>query len=264
MGHARGRHTHANGIRLHYLVWETALPPLVLIPGITSPAATWAFVGDRLSQFAKVYILDNRGRGLSESGADLSYTLDDYADDAADFIRGQGIAGCAIVGHSMGAHIAIRMGVRHPGLTGPMVLADPPMTGPGRSPYPFPLEFYLGQVAAAGRGEGRERARQMLPSWNDEQLALREQWLPTCHPKAVEATWKGFHDEDVWSDLPKLANRSLLLYAPDGKVVSDESAREFSTLMPDCTTARIEKAGHMIPWDAPGPFVDAIGTFLKA
>ena len=43
---------------------------------ITSPAATWSFVGEVFGRFFDTYILDVRGRGLSSSGPDLDYSLD--------------------------------------------------------------------------------------------------------------------------------------------------------------------------------------------
>ena len=44
-----GGHVRANGIRQHYLRYGGKGAPLVLIPGITSPAITWGFVGERQS-----------------------------------------------------------------------------------------------------------------------------------------------------------------------------------------------------------------------
>ena len=80
---SRGRHVTVDGVRLHYLDLENSggesmNPPILLIPGITSPAITWEFVGRRLAAFTRVLILDNRGRGLSSGGAELGYSLEDY------------------------------------------------------------------------------------------------------------------------------------------------------------------------------------------
>ena len=64
----RSAHCIANGIRLHYLDFSTArAAPRSVLPGITSPAATWAFVAERLAQTHRVVVPDIRGRGLSES-----------------------------------------------------------------------------------------------------------------------------------------------------------------------------------------------------
>src|SRR6266852_5643797 len=106
----RGAHCMANGIRQHYLEFggESSNAPILLLPGITSPAVTWAFVAERLATSHRVLVLDIRGRGLSESKSGLSYTLDDYAEDARSLIEVLGLKLPIVIGHSMGARIAAR------------------------------------------------------------------------------------------------------------------------------------------------------------
>ena len=67
----RGRHLTVGDVRLHYHEIAGDGPPLVLLPGITSPAIMWDFASRRLAAFSHVYTLDIRGRGLSSSGDDL-------------------------------------------------------------------------------------------------------------------------------------------------------------------------------------------------
>lgn len=79
-----GAHVQANGVRQHYLRYGGARAdrdPVILLPGITSPAITWGFVGERLGRAFDVYVLDVRGRGLSEASVDLDYSLDAQAKD---------------------------------------------------------------------------------------------------------------------------------------------------------------------------------------
>lgn len=76
-----GANVHANGIRQHCLRFGGTGKPLLLVPGIVSPAALWQPVGRRLGRHFDVYVLDVRGRGLSESGPHLDYSIDACADD---------------------------------------------------------------------------------------------------------------------------------------------------------------------------------------
>src|SRR5690606_40799974 len=68
-----GAHVHANGIRQHYLRYGGSVggrdqrPAVIIVPGITSPAVTWGFVGEQFGQHFDTYIQDVRGRGLSEA-----------------------------------------------------------------------------------------------------------------------------------------------------------------------------------------------------
>src|SRR5690349_24784881 len=105
-----GAHVFANGIRQHYLRYGGAQagPPLVLVPGITSPAATWGFVAEGFGRSFDTYVLDVRGRGLSSGGAELDYSLDTYAKDVAQFASALRLRPYLLVGHSMGGRIAIR------------------------------------------------------------------------------------------------------------------------------------------------------------
>ena len=83
-----GANVFANGIRQHYLRYGGKGRPIILIPGITSPAITWGFVAERLAERYDVYVLDVRGRGLSSTGPDLDYGLDAMAADVIGFAQG--------------------------------------------------------------------------------------------------------------------------------------------------------------------------------
>ena len=257
----QGRHAVVNGIRLHYVRLGRGRAPLVLLPGITSPAVSWEFVGERLAQTHDVYILDNRGRGLSQGGPDLSYRLDDYARDTEELIRALGLERPAIVGHSMGGRIAVRLAVRAPACVGKLVLVDPPVSGPGRRAYPLPLSWYLDSIDAVSRGQGYEEMKKGLP-WSDEHLELRMEWLPSCDRTAIEQSHRSFQEEEIHSDLPKIAAQTLLLYAEKGGTISDADADEIVGALKHGRKQRIDGAGHMIPWDRLDAFVAAVQGFL--
>ncbi len=256
-----GRHVIANGVRLHYVRVGRGNPPLVLLPGITAPAATWEFVARAMANRNDVYVIDVRGRGLSQRGADLSHRLDDYAADIADFIRVLALDRPSILGHSMGARIAVRLAARYSHAVGKVVLADPPVSGPGRREYPIPLSFYLDSLASVERGEGYEAMKDAL-GWSDEQLDQRMEWLPTCDRKAIAESHHSFNADDIHADMPSISARTLLLYAERGGTVLESDAQEIVRLIPNCSSLRIDRAGHMIPWDRLEAFVAAVHQFI--
>jgi len=255
-------HRTVNGVRLHFLEHGTGGPPLVLLPGITSPAATWAFVGERLGEFCRVLTLDNRGRGLSSGGPELGYRLADHAADAAGLIRALGLGRPVVLGHSMGARIALKLAATEPGVVGPLILADPPVSGPGRRPYPIPLPFYIDGIEKASRGERMSVAGTLLANWTEEQLALREEWLPTCDKTAIAESHRSFEDEDIHMLMPSVRSRTLLMCAENGGTITPDDEREIVGLIPDCKSVRIPKVGHMIPWDDLEAFVRAVRAFV--
>ena len=260
-----GAHVRATGIRQHYLRFGGSGAPMVIVPGITSPAATWSFVAERLAVDRDVYVVDLRGRGLSQGGPELDYSLDAYASDVAEFARSLDLDRYAVVGHSLGARIATRLGSRANVPFSKLVLADPPVSGPGRRPYGKSLEFYLSSIRKAGEGRLDLAAmRQSYPTWGDEQLRARAQWLHTCDEAAIAKSVAGFQDEDIHKDFPLLQAPTLLLVAGQGGTITQDDISEIRGLLPSIQVRTIEKAGHMIPFDRLEDFLAEVTRFLES
>lgn len=257
-----GANAFANGIRQHYLRYGGAGQPLVLVPGITSPAVTWGFIAERLAERYDVYVLDIRGRGLSQADPELDYSLQACAEDVLAFVRALGLGEYLLVGHSMGARIAIRAARQDPAGIRKMVWVDPPVMGPGRRPYPAPLSWYVDSIRLAVRGAGWEEMKAFLPGWTEEQLRLRAEWLHTCLESAIVTAYDGFHHDDVHQDIPGIGIPTLLMAAERGDVIRDDELAELKTLKPDLEVVRIPNAGHMIPWDNLEGFLTEIYRFL--
>jgi len=265
-----GAHVHANGIRQHYLRFcpgEAAVPgrdAIVLIPGITSPAVTWGFVAERFGRHFDTYVLDIRGRGLSEASDALDYSLDAQAADLNAFAGALGLHRYAFVGHSMGGRIAIRAASRQPAGLTRLVAVDPPVPGPGRRPYPAQLPWYVDSIRQARRGISLEQMRAFCPTWTEAQLRLRAQWLHTCDERAIVTSFDAFQTDDIHADLPRIAVPLMLMSAERGDVVREEDVREIRALVPGLHEHRVAGAGHMIPWDNEEGFYRAFGDFLGA
>jgi N-formylmaleamate deformylase len=234
--------------------------PLILVPGITSPAATWGFVGERFGRYFDTYILDVRGRGLSATGPDLDYSLDTYAKDVCEFAKVLRLQPYRLVGHSMGGRIAIRT-ARDDQQIEKLVIVDPPLSGPGRPLYPNPLERYLTAIRLARRGASLDELRPFTPTWTDEHLRLRAEWLPTCDETAITETHQGFANDDIHSDLPAIQTKALFVAAGKGPL-SSEFLDELRRIAPAMPIRVVPDAGHMIPMDNLEGFFEAFDDFL--
>jgi len=257
-----GAQVHANGIRQHFLRYSGKGRPVIIVPGITSPAITWGFVGERFGRTFDTYVLDVRGRGLSQSGEGLDYGLDAMAADVAALAGALGLDDYALVGHSMGARIALRSAARHGARPASIVLVDPPVSGPGRRPYPANLSWYVDSIRLSAKGCDGEAIRAFCPTWTAEQLALRAEWLHTCHLPAIATAFEGFQTDDIHRDLGALTCPALLIAAGRGDVIRADEEAEIRTLLPSLRVVRVADAGHMIPWDDEEGFYRAFGDFL--
>ncbi|ALO39378.1 alpha/beta hydrolase [Alcaligenes faecalis] len=263
-----GAHVHANGIRQHYLRYGGSVggrdqrPAVIIVPGITSPAVTWGFVGEQFGKHFDTYIQDVRGRGLSEAVEGMDYSLEAQADDLIALAQALGLKDYIVVGHSMGARIGLRAAHKNSDGLNRLVMVDPPVSGPGRRAYPSKLPWYVDSMAMARKGCTAEDMRAFCPTWTEEQLQLRAQWLHTCHEPAILASFEGFHTDDIHVDFPHLKVPALLMTAERGDVVRDEDVAEIQQLASGVQHVRVPNAGHMIPWDNEAGFYEAFGDFL--
>jgi len=257
-----GENVHANGIRQHYLRYGGKGLPILLLPGITSPAVTWGFVAERLGYQFDVYVLDVRGRGLSEASDNLNYSIDTCAADVGDLVNMLGFDRYALMGHSFGARIAVRAARKYPDALERLVIVDPPVSGPQRRPYPADIRWYLESIRMMCRGGHYESLRTYLPTWTNNQLRLRAEWLHTCDLKAVADAYEDFHRDDMHADLPHISVPTLLVAAGKGDVIRPAEFDEIVRLTPDIEAVVVPAAGHMIPWDDEAGFFAALGDFL--
>ncbi len=265
-----GRNLAANGIRQHVLRYggdgggRAQRDAIVLVPGITSPAITWGFVGDRLGRSFDTYVLDVRGRGLSSASDQLDYTLQAQVADVLALVQALGLSRYALVGHSMGARIVAGAAAAQPAGLTRVVLVDPPVSGPGRRPYPANYAWYADSIAAASAGCDRTTMRGFCPTWTDAQVDLRAEWLHTCDIRAIKTSFDGFHTDDFHRFLPDIRVPALLMTAERGDVVLPADVQEIEGLLPGVVHRRVPGAGHMIPWDNEEGFYAAFGDFLGA
>lgn len=257
-----GANIQANSIRQHYLRYGGEGPKVVLIPGITSPAITWGFVAEKLAQSCDVYVVDVRGRGLSSTGEELDYGLNAMADDIIALVDALELKSAVLLGHSMGARIALRAATRDKGNSfSRLVLVDPPVSGPGRRDYPSKLPWYVDSIRQSLIGMDGNAMRAFCPTWSDEQLKLRAEWLHTCYEPAIIRAFEDFHKDEIQPDFTKLQLPIMLMVAGKGGVIEASDIAEIQTLYPSIVLSHVEKAGHMIPWDDFDGFFTALGDF---
>lgn len=258
-----GGHVRANGIRQHYLRFGGRGPALLLVPGIVSPAALWAVVAQRLGRTFDTWVLDVRGRGLSQSGPELAYDLDTYAADVTAFAQAAGLDSYVLLGHSMGARIGIRAARLDPSRIAHLLLVDPPVSGPGRRPYPSPLSTLLELLKLAREGHAdRIFEHPSSAHWPEAQRRLRAEWLHTCDERAAIVSHQAFQTDDIHADLAALTLPMSLIAAGKGDVIRPEEERELRALCPRMGFTRVAGAGHQIQMEDFEGFFAAVGAML--
>lgn len=240
---------------------------VVVVPGITTPAASFGTVAERFARMAgvgSVYVLDTRGRGLSEKAPFGAHRTGDYAEDVLALVESAGLDSPLLVGHSMGGRVVAAARARFPGCSAGVTVIDPPMSGPGRPPYPIPLERMLNAVQQARAGRGREMARRDYPQWSEEQVRERGDWLGSCDEAAVTEAFAWFHLEPFEPTWQTLTGPALMLVGDKSPVVPAETADLLAELNPQASVVSVSGCGHMVPWDNTDETVAAVESFLAS
>lgn len=157
-------------------------PPVILIHGLAASARTFGAGFDALGATHRVLVPDLLGFGDSPRPAG-GYSLADHAEAVLSCARAAGMDDepAMILGHSLGAAVAVTMTHRHPGMVRRLVLVSPPIY------------------------RTREQARQHLV----DAVTRLERLLLTDTPLA------GVICRAVCMRRPSLARRAALLYRPE-------------------------------------------------
>jgi pimeloyl-ACP methyl ester carboxylesterase len=100
-------------------------PPLVLIHGWLSKRADLAAVAQAFRTSHRVVSIDLPGHGESQVPEDESrLSIPSFAHDVAALCDELGLSGAALVGHSLGAAVAVDLAVRRPELAAAVVALD--------------------------------------------------------------------------------------------------------------------------------------------
>ncbi len=165
-----------DGATIGALRWPGLLgtSTIVAVHGITSNAWAWDPIAHHLAGGAELIALDLRGRGRSFD-APGPFGIRRHADDVAEVIAQLG-APALVVGHSMGAFVALMAIERHPDIVSDVVLVD------GGTPLPRPTgpDVDLDAVLDSTLGPGIER---ITTTWPDR-VSYQAMWA--SHPAFVD------------------------------------------------------------------------------
>jgi esterase len=96
----------------HRALGGAGRPPLVIVHGFLGSSRNWQTAGAGLAVGFQVFALDLRNHGRSPHAPEMTYSA--MLDDVLAWMDAQGLARTALLGHSMGGKLAMRLACRHP------------------------------------------------------------------------------------------------------------------------------------------------------
>ena len=266
-------HTFDTGeLIINYAEGPATGAPCLFLHGLTSRWQEYRPLLTKLTQARQVYALDLRGHG--KSGRGDHYQPEDYERDVAAFLHIRIAKPVVLVGHSLGALVALRVASRLPEYVQSLILLDPPLcirdVGPEALPEIHGWMTWIYGLTSEQRSFADVVAscRQMMPEVDDEALIKTLAETVLClDPNTLTFFFNhrpgdGIELEDL---LPNIQCPTLLLHGnwELGAVVRDEDAAYLKGYLPGADVVEVANAGHLLYEEQPEEVWGHIESFLQ-
>jgi len=250
---------------------------VILIPGLASTAEVWRGVADRLAGQRRLHLVSVRGFGDLAAGANASgAVMAAIATEVRRYITERGLERPAVIGHSMGGQVGLRVAADAGSRVGRVMVVD-------SSPF-FPA--LISPQATVGDVEPiAQLAYQAIHFLGDEALRTRGRQMGLELGGATDAVfgtmgWQGGDRRVLAQALYEVMTVDLRRRLPDitapvtvvyGWSADQNSPRArtdslfrgaYARLRTPATFERIEGAEHMVMIDQPARFMAAVERFL--
>jgi pimeloyl-ACP methyl ester carboxylesterase len=240
-------------------------PPVLLLHGLFGQARNLATLQSRLAQTYRVAAVDLRNHGTSPHGRGMSYPT--LANDVAETMDVIGMRACAVIGHSMGGKVAMRLALDSPSRITRLLVADiAPIA------YPGVFAAYAAAMGAIPLTPGLTRAQAdaaLAETIADPGLrlfllqGLRVGPSPAWSIGLPEIT-QALPDILDWPPTDaRYPGPTLFVAGARSTYITAGSYPVIRTLFPAARFATIADAGHWLHVDNPSGFLSVVQDFLK-
>lgn len=263
----------ARGCRLRYLVAGEG-DPLVLVHGLGGAAANWLALAPLLLPGRRLIVPELPGHGGS-SPLPAAPSLSPYADRLGLLLDHEGAAPAAVVGHSLGGAVALRLALRRPEAVSALVLAAAAgISSATRSArYALTITGILkpGRKIAPHRGRVARSAllkRVVFGRWGaSDPVALPPELVeallagPARHTDTVSAA-KALVRDDLRPELEHVGCPVLVLWGARDNQLPVDDAFDYARRL-RAPLRVIADCGHLLIVERPAGCADAITGFLS-
>jgi len=269
-------------------------PPVIMLHGFPESHRTWRGLAPSLEDRFRLIMPDQRGFAGSDRPQDVDeYRTDLLVDDIFALAEALGIERFALVGHDWGGAISWPAALRN----------DPRLSRLAIINAPHPVIFQksviedadqraASQYITAFRTPGFEKAAeamgwetlfdksfgghvdlaiippeeraQYITEWSEPGgFAAMLNWYRASQlivpPPGIEVPVPDW----VLGLFPKVKVPTLVIWGMKDKALLPVQLDGLDALVPDLRVARIEDAGHFVPWEKPEAVAAALGPFLS-
>lgn len=241
--------------------------PVVLLHGLGLSGALWNRVRDDFGPGYRLIVPDLRAAGGTREIEHEELSLERWADDLVGLLDALRVERAVLVGHSLGASIALKVALEHPGKVRALALigADatlsnlaPRMLASAERIESMGIEKWVAEFWSKNppfSSESLEREPEMLVEYRDLVLANDPvDYVRQCRAIAVA--------EDLSARLGDVTQPALVLIGMEDDRTLPEHGRALAERLGDARVVELPGVGHTLPLEAPDAVAAAVGTFL--
>lgn len=229
---------------------------LIMLHGWKQDVSTFHKVAEELKKHFTLWLVDLPGFGRSENPK-KNFTVEDYTNIIAEFIKNNEINKPVLLGHSVGGRVGIVLASKYPELLSKLILED----SAGIQPKRDTLKFLFYPVA--------KFFKYLVPDVFKLKTKLRHKLYKNLESDYLTAgelkgTLTNILKEDLTSHLPKIKTPTLIVWGSDDTNLesSPANAKIMYQLIPYSKLEFIEGAGHFPHLDNPKMFIYWVENFL--
>jgi magnesium chelatase accessory protein len=249
-------------------------PTILLLHGAGGSTHSWRDILPMLTKNYHVIALDLPGQGMTTLGAQNRCGLNEMAEDIAKLLDQEGWHPHAIIGHSAGAAIALKM-VCPRGDTATKVIGINAALGnfKGLAGIAFPIiakvlaaSPFISNMFAAANGSEASVQRLIRGTGSEIDAEGRRLYAAIVSDKAhVSGTLRMMSQwtlDQLLANLPQITNETLFITSDNDKAVPPETSKRAAQLMPNAQLQTIPNLGHLAHEENPQAVFDLITEFL--
>jgi pimeloyl-ACP methyl ester carboxylesterase len=241
-------------------------PPLVLLHGILCDRRVWRRQIPALSKGLTVVAWDAPGCGRSSDPPE-SFRMDEYADVLAGFLEALALGNAHVLGHSLGATLALAFYRRHPAHVASLILANGYAGWKGSLPPAVCAE----RLDTCLRQSSLPPA-EFIPSWmpgvmsehaSPELVQEFAAMMADFHPAGFRAMAHALAEADERAVLGRIDVPTLLVWGNVDQRAPLTIATQLRDAIPGAALAIVPGAGHASQFERAEPFNVAVQAFLR-
>jgi magnesium chelatase accessory protein len=247
-------------------------PDLLLLHGAGAATHSWRGLAPLLAPHLRLTMIDLPGHGFTRMGTRARSGLDPMAEDVARLLEALQVRPAAILGHSAGAALALRLSLDL-GRQVPVVAVNGAFAmfdGVAGFLFPFVARLLALNpltVPLFTAGASLARTRRMLSGTGSalDEAGLRQYHRLVSDPRHVQgalAMMANWSLEGLVADAPEHHAPVLLLAGGRDRTVPPKVSRDMAARLPDATMLTEADLGHLMHEEAPRRVATATLDFL--